>query len=109
MIPYEKCCLRKMFTNNHIVIYTFTLRIAIIMESFLAFEITIIVKFCELSMSRFVCIEVDHHTLWNFGGNHYSFSLKKTLKMTMGNNYVCRDLWSNLIKLWKMKGENTMA
>jgi hypothetical protein len=29
--------------------------------------------------------------------------------MTMGNNYVCRDLWSNLIKLWKMKGENKMA
>ncbi len=60
-------------------------------------------------MSRFVCIEVDHHTLWNFGGSHYSLSLKIIEKMTMRRNYVWKDLWSNLIKLWKMKGENTLA
>jgi hypothetical protein len=35
--------------------YTHTLKIAIIMESFLAFEITIIVKFCELSLCQDLC------------------------------------------------------
>ncbi len=55
MTPYGKCCLRKMLTNNHIVIHTITLRIAMITESFLAFEITIIVKFCELSLCQDLC------------------------------------------------------
>jgi hypothetical protein len=60
-------------------------------------------------ISRFMCIEEGHHTWLSFGNNNYSFNLKRTLKITMRRNCFCRELWKNLLKLWKTTGEGIVA
>jgi hypothetical protein len=101
--------LRKTFTNNYATISIITLKITNHHGEIALQDCHLCEALQAFFISRFMCMEEGHHTWLSFGNNNYSFNLKRTLKMTMRRNCFCRELWKNLLKLWKTRGEGIAA